>query len=194
MTTIVGGKNRYVADVDDTNRLLTRAVNKTEVVDAILNGEGYALLAQNVVLTTDTESTIMIYQNDEDNDLIVFDTNISCSDSTGGTTGTVSVELNVGVGSSMTGGSGNPVTQANLIIGDPTQLENTSEVGQEGAGNTDANLGDRTYTKAGETNELDLFGVVPKGSQFIIGVIPPSGNTSMRVDITVYAYLAKSES
>ncbi len=195
MSTLTGASNRFTVDVDDTNRLLTRAVSKGEDVDAALRSDGFSISSGNVTLTNAATAAIILFQNDEIRDFIATLLLINISDSAGSTSTTVEVLIDTDIGSSlvMASGSGNPVDQANLIVGSQKTIANTSEKGLEGASitGTDPNT---SYAKTGVTSASDVFAIFPKGTAFAVSVTPPAANTSMVVSVRVVGYLDKGDS
>lgn len=191
MGTVTSGDNRFVASVDNTHRLLTRTVSKDESIDAILRGDGFAIETTVVNLNTATASAILLYQNDENRDLIAVELGLNFSDSTGSATDAVAVDIATGTDLVMIGGSSNPVITGSLIIGTPSTLDNTSEIGAQGASIT-GGFSTRSYFKSGITSDDTVFAVFPKGSAIAITVTPPAGNSSMDVNIDITVYLEKS--
>ncbi len=190
---IVGADNRFVAGVDDTNRLKTRSVSKPEAVDAVLRGDAFSISTGSITLTSDSPSAVMIFTNDEDRDLIVIELGINLGLSTGGTNTTVAVETAAGLGLTMAGGTGVDLNNVNLIIGNPSTLSKTSEIGQEAATITGGQRG-RAFYNTGSSIDDAVFAVFPKGSTFGVIVTPPTGNTSIEVNFEVTAFLNKSDS
>ena len=185
---ITGGSNRNNADVDTSNRLRTRSINSSSFTDAVVQGRGLAILTGDITLTSATESILLNYKNDENQDLIVEVVDVSLSDSVGGTTETVSVLTRLGIGLAMTGGSGVDAVVINLIAGAPAQFDHTSEIGQEGAASTDP-VAITLHRKTGNDRQFRVLGILPKGASLMFSVIPPPGNTSMVVSVSVTGYL-----
>lgn len=187
MTTITGASNRYSAEVDSSNRLSVRGINTESSVDAVERGDGYTFVTPPVVLTSDAESAVALIKNDEDRDMVIFSDDVSVGPSTGGTVDSAEVYLYNGTGLAMTGGTGQPVTAINLIVGQPASIDYTSELGQEGAAITGASPTLR-YLPTGRTTTYGVFGIIPKGAQVAVAVKPPTGNTSLSVNLSVSVY------
>ena len=190
---IIGAGNRFVAEVDDTNRLKTRTVSKPESVDAVLRADGFLISTGEISLANTAQSAAFLFTNDEDRDLIVVEVGINLSQSAGGADGTVTVTTAVGLGLTMASGSGVEMNNVNLVIGNPGTLSKTSEQGQQGA-TIAGGLLRNAYYKAGTSFDDAVFAVFPKGSSFGLLVTPPAGNTGMTVNFEVVAYLNKSDS
>ncbi len=190
---IVGASNRFVAEVDDTNRLKTRSVSQTDSVDAVLRGDGFRISTPDITLTSGNESAVLVFTTDEDRDLIVVELGINIGLSAGGTDSTVVVTTAVGLDLVMAGGSTTELGNVNLIIGNPRTLNKTSESGQEAATLT-GGLQRKAYYDTGSSIDDSIFAVFPKGSQFGLLVTPPPGNTSLTVSFEITAHLNKSDS
>lgn len=179
MAKITGGSNRNNADVDNTNRLLTRSVVRSDGVDAGFRGDAFFILTPEIELTTDGESAAWVYQNDEDRDLVVTSTLVSSNLSTGGTDQVFENRRFSGIGLELAGGTGTPVPTANKIFGSNQVLQNTSELGQEGATVTTPTVTSPQFVPAGLTFQNNIFLIIPKGVSLGVLITPPTGNTSM---------------
>ncbi len=189
---IIGAGNRFVAEVDDTNRLITRSVSKPESVDDVLRGDGYLISTTSIILTDATQSGVLVFTNDEDRDLIVIELGINLGQSVGAVDGVVTVTTAVGLNLVMIGGAGTDLNNSNLIIGNPSTLAKTSEQGQQGATIT-GGIQRNAFYRAGSSIDDSVFAAFPKGSDFGVLVTPPAGNTSMSVNFEVVAYINKGD-
>jgi len=186
MTVIKSGSGGNVAAVDDSNRLMTRAVIETSFIEAVLMGEGFALVTGDITLTTATESALFFFQNDNDSDLVFFSSAFSFGPSTGGS-GTLQ-NISYTQSTAMTSGTGTDVIIGNLNLGNSQTTPNTSELGQEGA-SLDGPANAARRFAFDETFQSTFFIVIPKGSTLGISIIPPTGNTSMVVNATFDFYI-----
>ena len=194
MGTIKGGENRYTAGVDSTNRLLTRTVSRDDAVDAGIRGDAYFILVPVIELTTDSQSAIYVYQNDEDRDIILRASITSASPSVGGTDQVFLSFRESGNNLAMTNGSGNPVPVTNVIFGSNKTLANTSEIGQEGAAIDGGGPSSPLWLPTGNTEVNEVYLIIPKGVAIAGLITPPAGNTSMSVTVLIEVYLRETSS
>jgi len=193
MANIVGGENRYVAGVNKKNRVLTSSVVSEEALDASFDGDAFFLLVPEITLTSANESLCWLYRNDEDRDLIITSTSISSSLSTGGANQVLEVKGASGVGLTMTSGSSSPMATANKLFGSTAALDNTSEVGAEGASLSTPQFSSPEFQTAGQPFMHNRFYVLPKGVSVGQSIIPPASNTSIRVTFIMECYLRAIE-
>jgi len=188
MATITGGSKKNNASVDDTFRLMTRTVTETSFIEAALTGEAFALVTGDIELTTAAESALFIYQNDNNSDVVFFNSTFSYGPSTAG----VGTLRNVAYTNSttMTSGTGTDVTIGNLNFGSSKTTPATSELGQEGA-SLDGNANAARRFATDQTFVDDFFVVIPKGSTLAISIFPPTSNTSMVVNATFNFYISR---
>lgn len=189
MGTQRGGDNRYTASVDNTNRLLTRTVARGDAVDAGVRGDAYFILVPAIELTTDTQSALYVYQNDEDRDIILNASITSAGVSTGGTSQVYQSFRTSGIGLSMVGGTGAPVPVSNVIFGSNKTPANTSELGQEGATIVGGGPTSPVWITTGNTSVNEVFIIIPKGVAIAGLITPPPGNTSMEITLLIEVYL-----
>jgi len=189
MATIKGGDNRYTASVDNTNRLLTRTVARDDAVDAGVSGDAYFILVPEIVLTSANPSAIYVYQNDENRDIILKSSVTSAGQSVGGTNQIYQSFRQSGIGLSLVGGIGVPVPTINVIFGNNKTLENTSELGQEGATVVGGGPSSPLFFTTGNQIVNEVFIIIPKGVSIAGIITPPPGNTSMPLTLLIEAYL-----
>ena len=192
MTTIKGGSNRFTASVDNTNRLLTRTVARDDAVDAGVRGDAYFILVPETTLTTDNPSALYVYQNDENRDIILKSSITSAGVSTGGTSQVYQSFRESGTGMTMAGGLGVPVPVANVVFGNNQTLENTSELGQEGATLIGGGPSSPLWFPTGSAPVNEVFIIIPKGVAIGGIITPPVGNTSMGVVLLIEVYLREA--
>ena len=189
MSTIKGGDNRFTASVDNTNRLLTRTVARDDAVDAGVRGDAYFILVPAVTLTSANPSAIYVYQNDENRDIILKSSVTSANFSTGGTNQVYQSFRESGIGMTLVGGTGVPVPTINVIFGNNQTLENTSELGQEGATTVGGGPSSPLFFTTGQQIVNEVFIIIPKGVAIAGIITPPPGNTSMTLTLLIEAYL-----
>ena len=174
-----GTGSGYEAAVDKTNRLKSRSISEDAWVEAVQNGDHFAVTSGQVTLTTADESAMFYLKNDDSSDIVVDRVILNTQDSTGGTLDKFNLKINFGP-SGMTSGSGNDLTQVNTNLGSSKTLTLTSEKGLEGAsldnGSVAGNweIENPTYFRA-----ISVRWYLPKGSSIGLSIVPPTGNTSM---------------
>lgn len=183
-----GTGSGYSTQVDSSNRLRTRGVFSTEQNEEAGRGNAYLLSSGFITLTSASESAVMYLRNDEDSDLVLTRFLISALDSTGGTKGYATLALYSNV-TGMTSGSGNPLEPRNLNFGSTNELDNTSELGQEGASliNGDS-FGGFILPLEQLTSETSSI-ILPKGASLGATITPPTGNTSLTIGFGINAHL-----
>lgn len=189
MGTIKSGGSGDVAKVDITNRLFTRSVSRTESLDAGLNKTGFFISTPKITLTTDAESVIWLYRNDEDKDLVLNYTIISASTATGATDNVYESARFAGSGLAMANGSGVEVPVVSTILGVQKSLANTSEIGQTGASITGAADSTSLFIETGRPYRDPTTVILQKGISIGGSITPPTGNTSMVIVVLMEVYL-----
>lgn len=182
-----GTGNGFSAGVDNTNKLQTRAVTKDGALEASIDGNAYALTSGSITLTSATSSAVLWFQNEEEFPLIMERVVFGAGVSTGGTGPcTITSQINpTGLGS----GSGTEVIDINSNIGSTQTLTTSeSEIGQQGATITGGTSGPAFYFPTELTSSFNSTVTIPKGSGIAFAVIPPTGNTSLAVSITLNVF------
>ena len=189
LTLIGDGPSGRTAGVDHRNRLKTSAVVEDEATFASLNGDTFNLTTGTVNLTSDNESWLL-YGKNEDLDIWVVESIVlafGASDGVGDFFQTTKV--NPTAGTLVDSGSALG-TSFNLNLGSSKVLLGTVLVGQEGSTLTDGNqprnilMTEFPDVRILETGPI----VIPPGTSFALGIIPPTGNTGMNVAINVTIY------
>ena len=192
MATITGASNRFVAEVDNTNRLETRTISESEFTDAVLRGDGYVITTGLITLTDDAKSALAIFENREDRDVVITGLRINIGPGAQADS-VVELDFAVGVDMAMAGGAGVEVGQSNLIVGNTALLDSNSELGQQGAAIVGGNS-ITTFERSGLTENVAVFYVFPKGGTMAASVTPPAGNTNIQIGVDVVVYLDRGDS
>ena len=184
-----GAGSGDVAEVDSTNRLRTRNVSDSSVEEAFKDGRAFIFSSLPVTLTSDCISYIMFLQNDCTRDMFAF---LQLTDFGQSVDCMCAVLTSDYQSSFILCPTGNIVNCgavgfiANLNLG--SGLSATA-VGRRGAEGTTAcgfaNTG--FFTGPGRLEVPNLL-VIPKGKSFAVAVTPPTGNVSMRAQVTVKFY------
>lgn len=178
----------YGSKVDVTNRLSTRAVTEEGWVEAVIEGDHYALTSGVVTLTAATASAMMWIQNDGDAALLVDRIILNTDDSTGGTLDQFIFNI-VKNATAMASGSGNPITQVNTNWGSNKTLTLSSEIGQEAATLTGGTVvaGWRIENPT-RHRVMNVRFYIPKGTSVGFLITPPASNTSMAAVVAINAH------
>lgn len=178
-------------EVDDTNKLMARAIARTEVTEASSNGDSYIVTSGFVTLTNTSKSAILYYKNEEDRDVIITRFIGNARSSTGASVSHVLADI-VSNPSGMVGGTTVTAPANNLNLGSSRTLLRSAEVGLQGATLT----GGAPFS--GFVLPLQNFSVesssiiMPKGSSIGVTVTPPAGNTSFSFAIGLNVHLGPS--
>jgi hypothetical protein len=166
------------AMVGDKNRLHTHALVTTAASNATVEGDAFNVSSELITLTSANDSALLYIKNNEDHSISVTTLFVNLGASTGG-----SGESLISFQLAPTGGtliSDETAAQTlNRNIGNNTTLTAAAYKGAEG----------KTIT-GGSTVQLPSTGgpiaseyVLPKGAAFSLSITPPTGNTSMQVQI-----------
>lgn len=166
-----------LAEVDDNNRLQVGSVSNTAGQKAAENGDFYQIGVPLVTLTSANESAILYVKNNGESDIKVTDVVIFCDTSTGGA-GMVELRLYRQPNGISTGTATVPL---NTNFGSANVLEVDSEFGAEGATVSGGTFVANTLVRSEERSQFPLSWILPRGTSIAITVVPPTGNTSMRI-------------
>jgi len=168
------GSNRK-AKVDNSNRLSTSSVIRSEREEEAILGDAYILGSGFVELSAATPSAILYFKNDSDDDLVITRFLIGVRKNVT----TVSENHVRGIiqqnPTGMSGGTGNPVVLNNVNFGSSNTVDSTSEIGQEGAALTGGSAYLATVAATEILTSENASTILPKGSSIGVTIIPPSG-------------------
>jgi hypothetical protein len=183
-----GSGNCYTAKVDDKLRLHINGVATTSLDSANNQGRAFRLLTGDIELTTDGESAVIYLCNSEDSPLVLEEFEIGLGASTGGT-GAPKLGAYTVVTSGTIIDAAVPAGVLNTRIGSPITLDTTVYRGFEGA--TNDGLGfpaTLSLTLPDYENRLPRL-ILEKGQCAVLTITPPTGNTSMIVNVALSVYL-----
>jgi hypothetical protein len=175
------GTNNKVK-VSISNKLFTESIIRTEREEEALLGEAYIIGTGFVTLTSDTQSSVLYFKNNEDLDLILTKFIIGVRDSTNGGENHIRGVI-IKNPTSMSSGSGNNLVINNINFGSSNTINSDSEIGQEGASLNGGVTYFTTVTPVEQLTSEDSATILPKGSSIGVNIIPPSGNTSLQVSV-----------
>ena len=182
---ILDGTGRNVkAKVDDSNRLYTQSVNRSEREEESLAGEAYIVGTGFVNLTTSGTSAVLYFKNNEDVDLIITRFLVGVKKSAGGTENFVTGIIYKNP-TSMVSGTGNPLAINNVNFGSSNTVDADSEIGQQGALLAGGSAYLATVAPTENLTSEVASTILPKGSSIGVFITPPPGNTSIDVSVGI---------
>lgn len=185
-----GAGTGYLARVDDTNRLFTRAVAESPAHEAVLSGDHYLFSSGVVNLTSTSKSSVIYFQNNETQDLFI-DRIILTSDHSVDGVHDHCIFSGTKNPTGMTGGIGSEVVLVNANFGTTNLLSNTSERGQEAATTDGGSPIFSAYFPNGDTTFIEQRLLLQTGNSIAFEITPPIGNTSFDVAVGVNCHLVK---
>ncbi len=185
-TVITDGAKSFTAKVDEMRRLWTRAVTISTGLNAAINDDEYNVTIETLELTTDGESVLLYLRNDEieDVDWAVTQITVTGAASDGSDDWLAALYTNVNTGTIID--TGTDININPFKLGSTKPLLATALRGFEGAVLDGTTVVDRLVplAPAAFTIPLDAL-VLPPGTSMGLSVTPPTGNTSMKVQIGV---------
>ncbi len=191
---IKDGQTGKVAQVDKEHRLHAFAIARSEASQALIDGDGFTINTGSITLTSDTSSALLHIKNTDSVPWVITRVFSNTEESVDGV-GKYTLEM---IGNAIDGtliDSGPDVEASNLNLGSPKVLNGTFKVGVEGSTVVG---GDPVINSIvpNTGNRLVISGdplAVPSGSSSVIRITPPTGNTSMDVQVGFVLYRAVSE-
>ena len=186
MSTIIknGTGDGHTLRVDSQNRAHVHAVTESLSQNASRAGDGYNINTGNITLTSSSPSELLYIENLGDNDLHISTIGFLIGNSTGG-----SGNVYVGVNKNITGGtligSNQPKINENKNCGSKKTLDVQLYSGVEGRTATggiefySSLIGSAPSSYPINTGDI----IIPRGTNISLNVTPPTGNTSMTVQI-----------
>lgn len=170
------------AKVGILKRLHTHALQVSLSTGATLAGDAFNISSKLANLTSANESVLLYLKNNEDDDISITTEFINISQSTGGV-GSAQIKfiLNPTAGSIITNAL--LADKDNRRISDSKTLTCDCFRGVEGDTITSQDSEIPIPTNAGTRNAIPSEYIIPKGSAFALSVTPPTGNTSMDVQV-----------
>ena len=185
---ISDGLKGVSAQVDNKNRLSTKAVTFTSSLSASMEGDQYNVSsAAFPVLTDDAETPLMYLLNDETDktDWAITEITIIAAASTDGVDDwSVKFFRNPTAGTIITAGADAVIT--NLDVGSNAPLSAMAKVGATGQTLSGGSSLSRLVPAAPANLSIPLDAVIMGPGEAIgVAVIPPTGNSSMKMDVAV---------
>ena len=166
------------AKVGDKNRLHTHSLSASASSVATATGEAFNVSSELVTLTTDGESSLLYVFNNEEGPISVTTLFINIGTSTGGSgEGLIKFHLNPTSGTLITDETAAQVL--NRSIGTSATIGINAYKGAEGKTCTGGDEVQLPSTGGAIPSEY----VLPRGASFALSYTPPTGNTSVQVQI-----------
>lgn len=182
------GSNGFTQKVNRNNRAFVTALDMTERRIAAKIGNAWIFNVSGITLTATTESSCIYVYNDEQSDLVIDKIRIGCGVSTSGTTNTLAKFY---AGATAVSYSTAATAKKNSNIGSSKALSSGTLVykGAEAATVTAGVVIDSIYIPQNSFIDLNSDIIVPRGTNFSVGLVPPASNSSMPVSVSIYVYI-----
>jgi hypothetical protein len=166
------------ARVGDQNRVHTHALAATVCNVAAQAGEAFNIGTDIITLTSDNESALLYFKNDESKDISILNEFINAGSSTGGT-GSGVIRFYITPTSGTIIDDATPANVINRRANDAISIASLSYQGLEGKTIVGTSKIEIPASGGGVfTSEF----ILPKGASFTLTYEPPTGNTS--IDVT----------
>ena len=176
-----GGGRGFLAQVNTSGELATRAVVETEELNANEKGKAYNINTKNITLTDDADTPVIYFKNTGEDEFFIVAVAIGLTTSTGGTS-TEPVEITF-IRQPKTGtiiDNAIPVAiNSNRNYGSSNSLSSLAYKGATGDTMTDGDDHIFVYGKTDSRSLITINEILPKGTSFGLKIKPQSGNTSM---------------
>ena len=187
---IVGGAGRsYEAGVSERNRLLTEAIERTELHEAVHKGDGYNINTGVVTLTDAAETPMLYFKNLEDKSFHMTSIIVGTRSSTGGATTEVDIMIvrNPSAGTITSGSDVDILTNRNF--GSAKTVSSTAKKGATGLTMTGGTDHIFAYGTTSSRTVIPVEEVIPKDKSLGVKIPPPASNTSMNCYVAIVGYL-----
>ncbi len=189
MFILKSGTSGYTAEVDSKNRVQTFSTSQSEQTAQALLGDSYNVNTETINLTSANASGLLYMSNTETASWVINRVFYNAETSTGG-----SGDWLAEVVANPTGGtliaSGTATTPHNFNFGSAKTLTGTALKGAEGSTIIGGTTTVSTIVPSSGTRVLIAFDsiILPPGSSLAVKITPPSGNTSMDIQVGLNLY------
>lgn len=185
-TVLKAGRNGNTAEVNVLGQLQVNAVTEPKIDFASIRGRAFVLSHPKINLTTASQSWIFYGTNADTVNWIVKGYTMAFGPSTGGSGDfDCQVVINPTAGTLITAGT--PSIPINLNPSSLALLPGTFLYGAEGSTITNGRLLDPGMVVSDQNVVAVLVGpiTITPGTSFALSITPPTGNTSMNVQLSV---------
>lgn len=186
-----GTGDGYLAKVDSTNRLRSRAVESSEEHAANLLGNAYNLNTGSITLTSAADTPVAYLKNNETTNLIVTAMAVGVNHSTGGSAtdmAFITVVRNPTAGTTISNANAGAIN-SNRNYSSSNTLTADWYKGATGETMTDGDDHILFYHSDGNRLFATIEEVLPQGATLGIKIEPPASNTSMEVYVALICHL-----
>ena len=181
------GREPYTARVDKFNRLYTFAVTESAENWAVDRGKAWNLNTQDITLTSDTASSLLYFKN-TDADYIVIPSIVWIASNSAGKDGVDNMLVEV-VAQPTSVSYSSAIVPINRSIGVSAQPESyVAYKGAQGATSTGGDVVLSSRMNDASRLALPVLLELPQGASVALRVTPPSGNTSMKMQVAIPIY------
>lgn len=177
------------AKVTDEGQLSTKAITLTDSDFATIEGRAFTFYTGVLDVVGDTRQAVLYIKNDNETAMFLERITLGTGESADGLDSIIVAEA---VGNVM---DSDPIVTAgidkiplNRNAGSPRDFIGVSKIGPTGPA-VNGVIGNGSVGTFVEAEEFSLDSVVPKGNSIAIEVIPPAGNTLMRMTFNLRFYL-----
>jgi hypothetical protein len=180
--------------VDSLGRLYSNSIIQDVADYHNTGGDRYNINTDDITLTSANESVLLYIKNNESRDLVVDSVIQIIGSSTGGTGQLKSYIYRNPTGGTIVTDETAATIISNLNYGSSNSLTADIFKGDEGKTQTGGSSSLTSLLTPPTTNLVRVGGIIlPQGSSIAVSIQPPTGNTSMTVNIAALVYLLKSE-
>ena len=178
------GETGTTAEVDVNNKLKTSSTSETSSTFASTNGDLFNVNPGTITLTSANSSALLYMSNTDIQNWVFTRVFFHAMASTGGT-GDWLAEVIANATAGTLVSAGTAFAPDNLNFGSAKTLKSTTLKGAEGSTITDGEVRAEFLIPAVGTRNLVAFDsvIVEPGSSIAIRITPPTGNTSMDVQV-----------
>lgn len=183
------GSGRLVG-VDSSNRILAASITEDIASHVAEYGGRYNLNTGTITLTSASASAVMYFKNNEDYDYSINSFIFYFGASTGGT-GLSTIDIYAdATGGTIISGAVDGAMKFNMNMGTARELQADFYKGAEGNTLTGGIHAFSGYQAPGNARILSVGQLlVPKGESLGAIITPPTGNTSMNVQVIISGYV-----
>lgn len=183
----------FSAGVTDTHRFMVDADSHDAIITASIDGKAFRFCAGLITLTSATSSAVLYLKNNEPSNLIIDEIVVRMNQSTGGASGVGLWEIirNPSAGTIISNAVA-PSVNANANFGSTATLSATAYKGAEGYTFTDGTVYALVngITVPNRVSLISAGGIIlPRGAALGVRYTPPTGNTSIVVNVAIGCYL-----
>lgn len=182
----------YRAAVSKKNRMSTDALVVSESVDETFNGNAYNVNTGSINLTSATASGVLYAENTGTKDIVITSLFYLLGSSTGGSGDwAVDVYRNPTTGTLISAGTSFDAVNRNF--GSANSLGASVKKGAQGSTITDGSLAIQSILSSSGRYALEAGAIVLNpGNSIAFEVTPPSGNTSVNIQVAFSCYERES--